>query len=82
MRKVAIYFSGLVLIAISIYTYNYWANYQASYEEKSIIEAIDLKDKNINALVFMPSGKSSWDVQDKEKINEFLKFLEEYRVKK
>ncbi|GGM41358.1 hypothetical protein GCM10011351_29410 [Paraliobacillus quinghaiensis] len=82
MRKVVIFIACLVLIAISIYIYNYWANYQASYEEKTIIEAIDIKNEDITALVFMSSDKSTWEVQDKETINNFLKFLDEYKVKK
>ncbi len=82
MKKAGIFISCLVIIANSIYFYNYWANHQESYEEKTIMEAIDIKDGNIIALVFSSSDKSSWQVQDQEIINEFLKFLGVQKVKK
>jgi len=79
-KNVILILSFIATISIAIYSYNYWA----SYQEKSMVEAVDVKEQVIDAIYFYPSKKSdvSGAVKDEETIQEFMSFLKKYQVKK
>lgn len=79
-KKTILILSFIVSISIAVYSYNYWS----SYQEKSMVEAVDVEEEKIDAIYFFPSENSdvSGAVKDEASIREFLSFLEGYQVKK